>query len=405
MKKVISILCILVIVVGLVAAFAGCKTDRSEVLKLYVPGEYIDEDIFEEFETWYEEQTGNTVKVEVETFETVENVQRAIEGSKADYDLICPSDYMVEYLIAHDLLLEVDKDVIDITADGIFKSQYLDTTRVFDPEVKYSVPYMYGTLGITYDYSKTGRKLDSWEDLFGSEFAGENTRSIKKSMRDAYVAACLYNNRETLVTKSGAELKAAVQSIHEDVTQDTINAAKTTLSAAKTGSVWDIDQVKFEMATNDSDVKVALMWSCDAGYVMNTYEDEEGNEKEGNKNLWYVVPKEGGNIYMDVFCIGKYAVNITAANYFLKFLCTKEVAIKNSEYAGSISPVAAAYDELYELYSTDEEMFEGTEEGWKEMFLDMMFPSEATLNRCGIMRDLPSEGKSNLVSMWSNIVA
>lgn len=397
MKKVISILCVIVMVLGLVAAFAGCEK-RENVLKLYVPGQYIDEDIFEEFEAWYEEQTGLSVKVKVSEFEEVEDIQREIEGAKADYDLICPSDYMVEYLIAKDLVQKVDKSIIDVSADGLVKAQYIDVMKEYDPTMEYAVPYMYGTLGILYDYSKTGKNITTWEEYFSDAYTGK--RSIKQSIRDAYAAACIYNN-----SKKAADAQLSIQGVFEDFSTETIAAAKKTLIAAKKDSLWDVDNVKFDMAQNKSEAYVALMWSCDAGYVMNTYEDDDGNEHEGNKNLWYVVPEEGGNVYMDNFCIGKYAVNTQAANYFLKFLCTKDIAVKNSEYAGAISPIAAAYDELYDSYSTDEEMFANTTAGWKEMYLETMFPSQATLNRCGVMKDIKTSAEKNaLNSMWSDLV-
>ena len=400
MKRIVSIILILVIVLTLASAIVACKS-RDEVLKLYMPGEYIDEELFAEFETWYEEQTGNKVTVEIETFDAVENVQLAVEGSKADYDLLCPSDYMVEYLIKNDLVQKVDKSVIDVKQEGLFKEQYLETSKMFDPTLEYAVPYMYGTLGIVYDITKTGKAVTSWESLFGSEFAGK--RSIKDSMRDSYAAACLYNARAELTALSGDAKKAKVQEVFERTDASTVAAAKSTLLSVKNGGAeWDVDNVKFDMAANKSNVAVALMWSCDAGYVMNDYEDADGEEQQGNRNLWYVVPEEGGNVYIDAFVISKYAKNVTAANWFLKFLCLKDTAIANSEYAGAISPVAAAYDELYKSYNEDDEMFEGTRDGWKEMFLDMMFPSKATLDRCGIMKDF-GEGKSAVSNMWSSI--
>ena len=409
MKKIISILCVVVILVGLVAAFAGCEK-REEVLKLYVPGQYIDEDIFEEFEAWYKEQTGLKVKVKVEEFEEVEDIQLAVEGSKADYDLICPSDYMVEYLIANELVQKVDKEIIDVTAEGLFKAEYLNTAKEYDPTLEYSVPYMYGTLGLVYDYSKTNAKITSWEALFGDTYSGTNTRSVKDSIRDAYAAACLYNARATLTGLTGDAQKTAVQAVFEDLSDETIAAAKTTIQNVKSnGGIWDVDNVKFDMAQNNTAVKVALMWSCDAGYVMNEYEDDDGNVHAGNRNLWYVVPDEGGNIYMDNFCIGKYAVNTQAANYFLKFLCTKDIAVKNSEYAGAVSPVAEAYDELYDYYMNDEDEIFVDEaysaeymEEWKAMYIETMFPSAATLNRCGVMKDL-GDRKNALNNMWSKI--
>ena len=164
-----------------------------------------------------------------------------------------------------------------------------------------------------------------------------------------------------------------------------------------------MDNIKFEMAAGTSEVAVSLMWSCDAGYVMNDYEDADGNEKKGNRNLWYVVPDEGGNVYIDAFVISTYAVNVDAANWFLKFLCLKDTAVANSEYAGAISPVAAAYDELYEDYNDPEnKMLKGVDPAWRAMFIETMFPSEATLSRCGVMKDF-GNGKNAVAAMWSSI--
>ncbi len=402
MKKIVSIVLVLALMATLFVAFTAC-TKRENVLKLYMPGEYIDEDIFEEFESWYKEQTGKKVKVELKTFNAVEDIQLAVEGSKVDYDLLCPSDYMVEYLVKKELVQPFDTEIVGKVDATTFKAEYVELAKYYDPELKYAIPYMYGTLGLVYDISKTGGVINSWDALFGSAYAGR--RSVKKSMRDAYAAACLYNAGANLKTLSGAEQKAAVQAVFEDTRKSTVDAAKATLSDVKrNGAVWDVDNVKFEMAANDSNVAVALMWSCDAGYVMNDYEDDDGKEQKGNRNLWYVVPEEGGNVYIDNFVISKYAKNVDAANWFLKFICTKDIALKNSEYAGAISIVKEAYDELYDGYVADEDgMFEGVSEEWKAMFMETMFPSANTLNRCGMMRDF-GDGKDAIVEMWGNIV-
>ena len=402
MKKIIAIVLVLALFAALSVSLFAC-TPREEILKLYMPGEYIDEEIFEEFEAWYKEQTGKTVKVELKTFSAVEDIQLAVEGSKADYDLLCPSDYMVEYLVKNNLVQAYDQSIVGTVDSSRFVAEYVELAKLYDPELKYAIPYMYGTLGLVYDYSKTGKKLTSWSALFGNDYAGH--RSVKKSMRDAYAAACLYNEGARLTALEGAAKKAAVQAVFEDASTPTVNAAKNTLLAVKSGSVWDEDAVKFEMAANDDNAPyVALMWSCDAGYVMNDYEDDAGNEKEGNRNLWYVVPEEGGNVYIDNFVISKYAVNVEAANWFLKYLCEKDVAIKNSEYSGTISVVKEAYDALYEEYTDEEnEMLEGVDPAWREMFIETMFPSVETLNRCGMMRDFKT-GKDDVVAMWGAIV-
>ena len=402
MKKFICTLLCISLLFGLSASLVGCtSTPREEVLKLFMPGEYIDEDIFEQFESWYTEQTGKTVTVQIKPFEAVEDIKTQVEGSKEDYDLLCPSDYMVEYLIKKNLVQKIDSSIINVKEDGLFRPEYLDSAREYDPSLEYSVPYMYGTLGLVYDMTKTGKRITSWEALFGSEFAGK--RSVKDSMRDAYAAACIYNARNELKTLTGDAQKTAIQALFEDTSAATVKAAGDTLKSIKSGSVWDVDNVKFEMAADASTVAVALMWSCDAGYVMNEYEDDQGNVKEGNRNLWYVVPEEGGNVYIDAFVISKYAVNVEAANYFLKFLCNVDIAVKNSEYAGCISPVASAYEELYDYYTNDEDgIFEGTADGWKEMFMETMFPSAETLNRCGVMKDF-GDGQSAVNEMWGNV--
>ena len=399
MKKIISLLLVIAIVAALSVTLFAC-TPRSEILKLYMPGEYIDESIFADFSAWYFENTGKKVKVQIETFSAVEDIHTAVEGSRADYDLLCPSDYMVEYLIKKDLVIPYDQEIVGTVNSTRFVEDYVKLMKLYDPTLEYAIPYMYGTLGLVYDITKTNdNKITSWEALFGDTYKGK--RSVKKSIRDAYAAACLYNNG-----KLTGDAKKSVQAVFEDTSAATVAAAKTALMSVKNGGAkWDKDDVKFQMAANTSNVAVALMWSCDAGYVMNDYEDANGNEQEGNRNLWYVVPDEGGNVYIDNFVISKYAVNVDAANWFLKYICQPEIAVKNSEYSGTISIVKEAYDELKAMYEEDEDgMFDGVDPEWVDMFLEAMFPSVDTLARCGVMRDFGQAGQEAVSTMWGAIV-
>ena len=158
MKKIVSILMVVALFAALSLSLFAC-TPREQVLKLYMPGEYIDEDIFEEFEDWYKEQTGKKVKVELKTFNAVEDIQLAVEGSKADYDLLCPSDYMVEYLVKSGLVQKFDQNIVGKVDGTTFKSDYVEFARkYYDPTLEYAIPYMYGTLGLVYDITKTGGK-------------------------------------------------------------------------------------------------------------------------------------------------------------------------------------------------------------------------------------------------------
>jgi spermidine/putrescine transport system substrate-binding protein len=400
MKRIISIVLCIALLASVAAVFVGCKeVPREDKLLLYMPGQYIDEDIFEDFEKGYKEKTGKKIVVEVVTFSTVEDVQKKVESGKADYDLLCPSDYMVEYLIKKGLVEKVNVDV-----KSIIRDDYLKATKQFDPTLEYAVPYMYGTLGLMYDYRETKKHITSWEDYFGDSYKGNGTRSLKLSPRDAYAAACLYNARNKTKGLEGDAMKQAIQAVFEDASAETIAAAKTTLkSVISGGAAWDEDLVKYEMAQDNSDVKVALMWSCDAGYVMKDYEDDDGYEFKGNTNLWYVVPEEGGNVYIDAFVINKYAVNKDAAQEFLAYLCRKEIAVANSEYAGAVSPVKEAYDEMLESFDEEVAKINASAE-WKAMYKETMFPSAKTLNRCGVMKDF-GDRNSAVTEMFSSLRA
>lgn len=396
MKKFVTLLLAFVMTVPMWSLAACSNDNRAEQLKMYVPGEYIDSEIFDAFEDWYKEQTGKTVKVVTpSTFDAVEEIMTAVEKDHADYDLLLPSDYAVEQLIKKDLLVKIDAERVNV--NQVFRPEYVERAKISDPTLEYSVPYMYGTFGLMYDYSKTGKHIDSWDALYGGEYAGKSAN--KDSLREAVTSAAIWNNASEL-TKDNPYDNKKIQSLYDRL-PDTYTAAIATLSSTKKNYLWGGESMKFDMASGNTKVQVALMWSCDAGYIMNDYEDDNGNEHQGNRNLWYVVPKEGGNIYLDNFVISKYGKNQEAAQYFLEFICRKEIAIKNSEYAGAISPVKAAYDQLYAEYYADESIGEGAAEGWREMYLDMLFPSEETLARCGTMRDFGNKD-GTISESWSN---
>ena len=396
MKKFVTLLLAFVMAVPMWSLAACSNDNRAEQLKMYVPGEYIDSEIFDAFEDWYKEQTGKTVKVVTpSTFDAVEEIMTAVEKDHADYDLLLPSDYAVEQLIKKDLLVKIDAERVNV--NQVFRPEYVERAKISDPTLEYSVPYMYGTFGLMYDYSKTGKHIDSWDALYGGEYAGKSAN--KDSLREAVTSAAIWNNASEL-TKDNPYDNKKIQSLYDRL-PDTCTAAIATLSSTKKNYLWGGESMKFDMASGNTKVQVALMWSCDAGYIMNDYEDDNGNEHQGNRNLWYVVPKEGGNIYLDNFVISKYGKNQEAAQYFLEFICRKEIAIKNSEYAGAISPVKAAYDQLYAEYYADESIGEGAAEGWREMYLDMLFPSEETLARCGTMRDF-GDKDGTISEAWSN---
>lgn len=410
MKKFVGLLLVLVLGLLSVGTMAGCSVKRDEVLKLYGPGEYMDEELFPVFEQWYKEKTGKTVKVELELFNTLEEMLSKMEIEQPDYDLICPSDYAIERMIKNNWVQPIDRDILKV--EEVIRDEYLELSRSYDPELQYSVPFMYGTFGIMYNYEKTGKHVTSWSSIFTDAFKGQVFQ--KKSMREFYVSGCLYAERDALSAASngftdyGETYRNKLNDIYHDTSAAMLAKARAVLEEQKKHlRKYDDEDGKFLMAQNQG--AAGLFWSCDAGYVMSEYEDENGDTKEGNPNLWYIIPEEGGNVYIDAYVISSFAKNVDAANYFLQFLCEKESAVANSYYIGAISPVTSAYDELLEEYTAQKQnkegVFAGKDDDWCEMYMDMLFPSAETLARCAVNPDYTNAKEESAVAqMFADLV-
>ena len=434
MKKTIARICVLVLTaLCLMLTFGACES-RDEVLKIYNWGEYMDPEVYEDFSQWYFDRTGKTVTVKYKEFDTNESMYTEIAVNKSDYDLVCPSDYMVQRMIREGLVLELNKEIFSAGDDLYYEGLRELIEESFDPGLKYTVPYVWGTFGIMYDSSEPvdPEDMQSWEAMFSEKYSGHIL--MKNSARDAYSVAQIYNNADVLSEKSsgftdyGADYKKALGDIFSSTDDDKIASARKTLSAQKKVlRRYEVDDGKDDMLSGGTGSWLGFFWSCDAGYVMNDTEIEgSGCAGEqiipGNKNLRYVVPKEGSNVWVDCFVIPKYAKNPTAANYFLEYLCTAEygeddpefedyetVAEKNTDWLGASTAVKTAMDNMRAYYEEEQEnrddeesFFYGTADDFYDMYIDMMFPSPETLSRCAIMKDF---GRFNfeLDGMWIDV--
>ena len=427
MRKSISRIVVMIFAAFcLMLCFGACES-RDEVLKIYNWGEYMDPEVYEAFEDWYYEQTGKTIRVQYKEFDTNESMYTEVSVNKSDYDLVCPSDYMVQRMIREKLLLELDKSIFKAEDDLYYEGLRELMEEAFDPGLKYTVPYIWGTFGIMYDSKEAvdPEDMKSWDAMFSDKYKGHIL--MKNSVRDAYSMAQIYNNAEVLGKRSknftdyGEEYKAELNKIFASTDSTKINEAKKTLIAQKKVlKRYEVDDGKDDMLQGGTGSWLGFFWSCDAGYVMNDTEIEAsgcagGQTIPGNKDLRYVVPKEGSNVWVDSFVIPKYSRNPSAANYFLKYLCTAVideededwggslVAEKNMDWLGTSVAVRGAMDAMREYYEEDEDgFFEGTEEDFRDMYLDMMFPSAETLSRCAIMKDF-GELNFELDGMWIDI--
>ena len=196
-KKPIVFLAVLFAVVTAFGMFTGC-TKREDKLIIRNWGEYMDPEVYEGFESWYKEQTGKTVKVDYDEFSTNEDMYTQITVSNADYDLVCPSDYMAERMIENNYAQKIDTEIFDINQEGLFYDGLMEMAVTVDPENEYFVPYVWGTMGIMYNAEQVSdaEAMKSWEALWSTDYSVKIL--MKDSVRDSYSIAQIYNKRAEL---------------------------------------------------------------------------------------------------------------------------------------------------------------------------------------------------------------
>ena len=276
---------------------------NGEKLVVYNWGEYIDPEVL----TMFEEETG--IDIVYEEFETNEILYPKISSGAIAYDVICPSDYMIQRMIENDLLSEINFDNIP-NLKNIGK-QYLEQSRQFDPENKYSVPYCWGTVGILYNKMMVDEPVDSWSILWDPKY--KDNILMQDSVRDAF----------------GVTLKYLGYSLNS-MDLDELTEAKNLLIEQKPlVQAYVIDQVRDKMIGNEA--ALGVIYSGEAIYT----------QKE-NPNLEYVIPKEGSNIWIDSWVIPKNAEHKENAEKFINFLCRPDIALMNFEYITYSTPNEAA---------------------------------------------------------------
>ena len=276
---------------------------NDEKLVVYNWGEYIDPEVL----TMFEEETG--IDIVYEEFETNEILYPKISSGAIAYDVICPSDYMIQRMIENDLLSEINFDNIP-NLKNIGK-QYLEQSKQFDPENKYSVPYCWGTVGILYNKTMVDEPVDSWSILWDPKY--KDNILMQDSVRDAF----------------GVTLKYLGYSLNS-IDLDELTEAKNLLIEQKPlVQAYVIDQVRDKMIGNEA--ALGVIYSGEAIYT----------QKE-NPNLEYVIPKEGSNIWIDSWVIPKNAEHKENAEKFINFLCRPDIALMNFEYITYSTPNEAA---------------------------------------------------------------
>lgn len=291
---------------ALSTVLTGCGSsgggENGEVI-VYNWGEYIDPDTIDMFE----EETG--IKVVYDEYETNEIMYPKVEAGATAYDVICPSDYMIQKMIDNDLLAEINFDNIPNVKN--IGQQYFDQSQEFDPENKYSVPYCFGTVGILYNKTMVDEPIDSWSVLWDEKYA--DNILMQDSVRDAFMVA-LKLNGYSMNTLDESELEVAKNALIEQ---------KPLVQA------YVIDQVRDKMIGGEA--AIGVIYSGEAIYT-----------QRENPDLEYVIPKEGTNVWIDSWVIPKNAPNKENAEKFIDFMCREDIALMNFEYITYSTPNTAA---------------------------------------------------------------
>ena len=339
---------VLIIIGGFVYMRKDAVSGNGQVI-VYNWGEYIDPDVIDLFE----EETG--IDVVYEEYETNEIMYPKIQSGAIAYDVVCPSDYMIQRMIDNDLLAEINYD--NIPNLKYIDDTYMKMSQGFDPENKYSVPYLWGTVGILYNKSMVDEPVDSWGILWDEKY--KDSILMQDSVRDAFAVALKY---------LGYSLNST------DL--DELQAAKNLLIEQKPlVQAYVIDQVRDKMIGNEA--ALGVIYSGEALYC-----------QEENPDLEYAIPKEGTNLWIDSWVIPKNAKNKENAEAFVNFLCKPEIAKMNFEYITYSIPNTAGR-ELIE----DPAMRNST----------VAFPDVSQLTNCETFNFLGDKNEALYNELWREV--
>lgn len=382
-----------------IGAWGLPAADRDEVLKVYNWSTYIAEGVIGDFEKWYEEQTGESIKVTYMTFDVNEAMLSKIEKGHEDYDVVCPSDYIIERMLNGGLLLPLDFDALASTGTPNYirdnVSPYVrGIFETINPDVdanRYAVPYMWGTTGIIYNTAHVTREeASTWDVIRNPKFAGRIL--IKDAPRDVYCPVLIYLKRDAL--RSG---EVTLEELMRDSSDESLASVQSYLLQCRGGVAgFEADLGKEQMTKGR--VWVSLNWSGDAVWAIQ-------EAASVGVSLDYVIPEEGSTVWFDGWVIPKYARNVKAATYWINFMSRPDIAIRNMEETGYIASCAAPevlesqIDESFE--PVDLSYFFG--EGASSVRVNpVLYPDKSVIGRCALEHDW-GDDTEKLLDMWQNV--
>ena len=324
-KRIFSRLLLLCLLVSLCTfAFTSCDGEE-EVLTLYVYnwGEYISDgsdesvDVNKEFEEYCKRELGITVKVNYSTFASNESMYAKVSSGSTKYDVIIPSDYMIERMIKEDLLapLNIDKIPNYQYIDDEFKGENI--YYECNSDELYSVPYFYGMIGIIYNtdiVDADDEQIGSWDLMWDEQYKGDILQ---------------FNNSRDAFGTAQYKLGLDVNKVDE---KEWRLALDELLKQKKIVQGYVMDEI-FNKMQSDS----AAIAAYYAGDYLSMYED--------NEKLAFFYPKEGTNSYIDAMCVPKNAQHKDLAHEYINFMCSHDIAMANALYTYYASPVTTVVND------------------------------------------------------------
>ncbi len=472
-----KLLMLLPISLASVFALSGCDNkEETKVLRILNCEDYIYEyedgdeeyaadkydyqmDMVDQFIAyWADNHDGEEIEVVYDTFDTNETMFNELQTGKTTYDVIVPSDYMVQKLLSNDMLEKFDDDKLDELWENI--SPYLknkfEGIKAGDESIyNYSIPYMWGTVGVMYnpeyyknlDEDHVHELFSDWHSLYEDELKG--SFSIKDSVRDTYAVSLVHSFRDKISEITDNE---ELTTLFNSSDAKTMEKVKTDMEALKKNAFgFECDSGKTDMTTQK--IGANMCWSGDATWAITEAEEFDltlyysipttyfGVDDDGND----IVIDNGGasNVWFDGFCMPKSEdLHKDLAQEFIKFMSQPENAAQNCYCVGYTPGVAgdAMLDYMYDCYDIrgevggeiDPSWVEGEDYSWYDLSyffngslseeyenahaaklmasqeyvgrqLTAQYPSNDILDRLAIMNDFGPEGNARLLDMWEQV--
>ena len=397
MKRIVSVNLFLLVLAGFLSGCYNSGEPRERVLKIYNWADYIGEGVLEDFQSYYKEQTGEDIHIVYQTFDINEIMLTKIEKGHEDFDVVCPSEYIIERMLKKHLLLPIDTTFAHSpnymnNVSPFIREQINKLSQPGEEASRYAVCYMWGTAGILYNRAYVpDSDAFSWECLWDKKYAGKIL--MKDSYRDAYGTAVIYAHAKEL-----EEGTVTVEDLMNDYSPRAMEVAEKYLKAMKPNIAgWEADFGKEMMTKNKAWLN--MTWSGDAIWAI-----EEANAV--GVDLDYVVPKEGSNIWYDGGGFPKYARDPVAASYFINFMCRPDIALRNMDFCGYVSSIATPeileekVDTTLDYYADLSYFFDPDADSIQ---IDkIQYPDRKVVERCAMIRDFGDKTKE-VLDIWSRI--